>query len=100
MTSSAKTPRLPFDLELVRAVCDILAQTDYPGITGSDIDRLLQGLRISGRESGANKREGLLIALYNAQLIRSGGLFIEFVDRAMSPIRYASGHSRFEELRG
>ena len=32
----------PFTPDFVKGVCDVLSQTDHPGLTGSEIDSLLQ----------------------------------------------------------
>ncbi|NQX34733.1 TIGR02391 family protein [Herbiconiux sp. VKM Ac-2851] len=99
MSTTPPTPKPPYELQLVQAVCDVLGQTEYPGLSGSEIDRLLQGIGLSGRPPGYNKREGLCVVLFNAQL-KNGGLFIRFIHRAMEPVRYAKNHARFEDLRG
>ena len=92
-------PRPPHPVQLVQAVCDVLGQTGAPGLTGSEIDRLLQGQGLPGREGGANKRQGLFLTIYNAQR-SNGGVFIKFVNQAMSPIRFARNPTEFDTLRG
>ncbi len=66
-----KIPSFPPDF--VKGVCDVLAQTDFPGLTGSEIDSLLQMVRVRQRESGGNKRESLYVTLYNIQVRQQAG---------------------------
>lgn len=91
----------PYPEAFVRAVCDVLAQTDSPGLTGSEIDRILAGRGHKAREIGYNKRDGLFQVLYNAQVPdQTGKPVIGFIHSAMDPIRYAKNPARFEALRG
>jgi uncharacterized protein (TIGR02391 family) len=90
----------PFPPDFVKGVCDVLAQTDSPGLTGSEIDALLQMVRVRDRESASNKRESLYITLYNVQVRQEAGNVVgAFVAKAMSPGRYAAQPSRFNDLR-
>lgn len=93
-------PVPPFAPEFVRAVCDVLAQTDTPGLSNSEIDQLLSQLRLGGRDTGLNKRTSLFYALYNAQVPKQTGQpVVRFINAAMAPIRYANARTRFEDLR-
>lgn len=97
-----QTPRKvpPFPPDFVKGVCDVLAQTDFPGLTGSEIDSLLQMVRVREREPGSNKRESLYITLYNVQVRqRAGNVVGGFLAKAMSPARYAAQPGRFNDLR-
>ncbi len=58
---------------MVKGVCDVLAQTDFPGLTGSEIDSLLRMVRVDQRETGANKRESLYVTLHNVQARQQAG---------------------------
>lgn len=99
MTDSRPHP--PYGVEFVRAVCDVLAQTDFPGLTGSEIDKLLASRGLEPRNTGANKRDGLFFVLYNAQVPeQTGRPVVGFLHAAMNPIRYAKDPRRFEALRG
>lgn len=89
-----------YDTELVRAIAYVLAQTDWPGLSGRQIDYLLQMVKADKREAGLNKREGLHIALHNTQVRQhAGNAVVAFVNGAMSPARYVSDARQFEELR-
>ncbi|KAA0085577.1 TIGR02391 family protein [Mycolicibacterium sp. P9-64] len=94
----AKIP--PFAPEFVKGVCDVLAQTDFPGLSGSEIDSLLQMVRVTEREPGGNKRESLYITLYNVQVRQQAGNVVGgFIAKAMSLSRYAAQPARFTDLR-
>jgi hypothetical protein len=93
-------PHPPYDAEFVRAICDVLAQTDPPGLTGSEIDRYLAACRFKRREAGLSKREGLFYVLYNAQIPKqSGGPVVAFINAAIAPVNYTSDPTRFANLR-
>ena len=101
-TASQQKPRKipPFPPDFVKGVCDVLAQTDFPGLTGSEIDSLLQMVRVQHREPGGNKRESLYVTLYNVQVRQQAGNVVGgFISRAMSPGRYAAQPVRFNDLR-
>lgn len=88
-----------FSQEFTEAVCNVLAQTGPPGLTGSEIERLLTSVRLRRLEEGANKRDRLLRTLHNAQVDRkNGSTLIHYLNAAMDPVRYASDRSRFEQL--
>lgn len=90
-----------FDLAVTQAVCDVLAQTDSPGLTGSEIRAALEHARISELESGPNKRTSLRITLHNAQVDRSSGATLAaFVNAAMRPALYVDNPGRWQLLRG
>lgn len=87
-----ETPKIPpFAPDFVKGVCDVLAQTAFPGLSGSEIDSLLQMVRVEEREPGGNKRESLYITLYNVQVRQQAGNVVGgFIAKAMSPSRYAA----------
>lgn len=90
-----------FPDEFTKGICDILAQTGDPGLSGSEIDGLLQMVRVSSREPGANKRDSLFITLHNVQVRQQAGNVVSaFIAKAMSPSRYVRDSKRFDELRG
>lgn len=90
----------PFPPDFVKGVCDVLAQTDFPGLTGSEIDSLLQMVRVRQREPGGNKRESLYVTLYNVQVRQQAGNVVGgFIARAMSPGSYAAQPAWFNDLR-
>lgn len=100
--SGGGKPRLEvWDPAFTKGVCDVLAQTDSPGLTNSEIDVLLAMVRITTREPGANKRDSLYRTLHNTQVRqRAGNVLVAFLTRAMSPARYASNPDRFADLAG
>lgn len=93
-----KPPRPAYSYSLVQAVCDVLGQTDHPGLVGTELDKLLSGLNASPRDKNVNKRTGLLESLYQAQQT-DGQILIAFLTRAMAPQRYVKDPQRFENLR-
>ena len=100
---SQRKPRKipPFSQDLVKGVCDVLAQPDFPGLTGSEIDSLLQMVRVTRREPGGNKRESLYLTLYNIQVRQQAGNVVgAFIAKAMNPARYAALPARFDNLQG
>lgn len=102
MTTTTQRPKKipPFPTEMVKGVCDVLAQTDSPGLTGSEIDTLLRMVRVEAREPAGNKRESLYVTLHNVQARQQAGNIVGgFIARAMSPGRYATQPNRFADLR-
>lgn len=91
----------PWSEANLRAVCNVLAATDSPGLTNPEIDNLLAQLRIQDiHPSPPNKRERLFAALANRQNAdQSSHRLITFVTHAMAPGRHLQNHSRFEALR-
>lgn len=88
-------------MEFINGVSEILAQTDYPGLTNREIDLLLQMVRVNGRPPGLNKRDGLYVALSNKQSAQNmGNCVVAFITKAMSPGRYARDPQRFRQLQG
>lgn len=90
----------PFDPAFIRGVCDVLAQTEAPGLTGSEIDGLLPLVNASPRNKALNKRDGLYTSLLQAQSGQGAGNAVSaFIVKAMSLGRYANTPQRFHELR-
>jgi uncharacterized protein (TIGR02391 family) len=90
-----------FDLQFTEAVCNILARTDYPGLTASELVSALRPAKLDGLDDGSNKRTRLLTTLHNAQVRRgSGNTLVAFINAAMNPTRYVQDHTRFDALRG
>lgn len=89
-----------FPLDFTRNVCDVLAQTDWPGLTGSQIEHLLQEVRVNEFADGSNKRERLTITLNNVQTRQGcGNVLTAFIAKAMSPARHHADPIRLEDLR-
>lgn len=89
-----------FPTAMTEAVCNVLAATDYPALSTTELERALgpTGLEL---EEGPNKRTRLLITLNNAQMMQgAGNVLIVFINAAMHPSRYVSEPSRFNQLQG
>ena len=99
MPESTKPPVPVFDQQLTEAVCNILAATEPPGLTKSELVSALRPAKLD-LEDGPNKRTALLITLHNGQVRRRrGDTLIVFVNSAMNPSRYVGDHGRFDLLR-
>lgn len=93
-------PTPVFDLAVTQAVCDVLAQTHSPGLSGSELRAALEHVRLSELPEGPNKRTSLRIVLHNAQVRRgSGATLIAFVNASMRPALYVQDHARWNALR-
>lgn len=90
-----------FDLQLTEAVCNVIAQTNYPGLSVSELESALRPAKLQQLDDGPNKRTRLLTTLHNTQVRRSSGsTLVAFLNAAMNPTRYTKDPSRFEQLRG
>lgn len=77
----------------------VLAETEWPGLKGPEIGRLLESLRIEDPWPSATKRKRLSAALWNRQVLdRSSHRLFTFVVHAMAPSRYIGDPGRFEAL--
>jgi hypothetical protein len=85
---------------VVEGVADVLASTGWPGLTNSEITKLLAMLGIVDVECASNKRTRLWAALHNQQL-RDGASngVIRFITEAMAPGRHLQDQPRFDALR-
>jgi uncharacterized protein (TIGR02391 family) len=84
---------------VIQAVADVLASTDWPGLSNTEITRLLGMLRIADVEA-SNKRARLWGALLNQQhRDRASNCIIRFIAEAMAPGRFLQDQRRFEALR-
>ncbi len=89
-----------FPTAMTEAVCNVLAATDYPALSTSELERVLAPTKLE-LEEGPNKRTRLLITLNNAQVTqRAGNVLIVFMNAAMHPSRYVSDPGRFAQLQG
>lgn len=86
------------DIQLQR-ICDVLADTSS-GLTGSEIGKLLSDLAIADLLPAMTKRHRLYEALRGRQQQdRCGNLIVEFIHRAMDPVRYTGNSSYYETKR-
>jgi Protein of unknown function (Hypoth_ymh) len=89
-----------FDPQLTEAVCNVLGQTDPPGLTGAEIWSLLQIVKVPEMEPAGNKRTSLFVTLQNVQIRQGcGNVLGGFIARAMSPARYVDNQRRWQQLR-
>lgn len=85
----------PFSLAFITAISNVLAQTESPGLTGSEIRAALQRTNVSEPEPGNNKRESLRITLNNVQARnKAGNVVVRFITEAMDPTLYAQPDQR------
>ncbi len=80
MTQKPKTPVFP--TAMTEAVADVLAQTEFPGLSTSKLEGLLPGAKLSELDPGPNKRTRLLTTLNNAQIHRGSGATLAGADPA------------------
>lgn len=93
-------PQPQFQPAFTEGISNVLAQTEYPGLSGSELRRVL---RIQNLELavGPNKRESLFLTLHNRQVAAgTGGSVVKFINSAMDPSRYVKDEKRFEVLQG
>jgi len=84
----------------VEAVCKVLADTGWPGLTGAEIGKLLAMLGIADVSPSASKRDRLWAALMTKQQAnQAGNCIIRFIAEAMAPGRFLQDPSRFDALR-
>jgi uncharacterized protein (TIGR02391 family) len=89
----------PWSSDVIQAVADVLASTDWPGLSNTEITRLLGMLGIADVEA-SNKRTRLWGALLNQQhRDRASNCIIRFIAEAMAPGRFLQDERRFEALR-
>lgn len=87
-----------FDPQITRVVADVIGQTEYPGLSGSNIERRLQLIKIAYEPTG-NKRDRLYRTLYNVQIRQDcGNALGGFVARALSPSQHTEDPERFYQL--
>jgi uncharacterized protein (TIGR02391 family) len=88
-----------FEEAVLREICTILADTNT-GLTGTEIGRLLQGLRIEDVSPGITKRDRLFDALSSRQSDdKSGNNVVAFIHAAMKPVRWIKAPALFQDKR-
>lgn len=95
MTQSTSFPQR----STIRNIANVLASTESPGLTGSQIDQLLQDIEAPPRGAGS-KREGLFDALTDTVTPETAAQRTrDFIAVAMSPARYTNDRQCWEDLR-
>ncbi len=85
----------PFNAQHLEAACRILADTER-GLTGPQIERLLQEIEIADVSPGITKWKRLFNALAQAQNQHQiGNHLIMLINRAMNPVNYARDPGTF-----
>src|SRR6185503_18434453 len=86
----------PFNSQHLEAACKVLGDTDR-GLTGPQIERLLQEIRVTDVSPGITKWKRLFNALSAAQNKHQvGNHLIMFINRAMDPVSYARDKVAFD----
>jgi uncharacterized protein (TIGR02391 family) len=85
-----------FSSQHLEAACQVLADTQR-GLTGSQIERLLQEIKIEDVSPNFTKWKRLFNALVGAQnKYQVGNHLIMFINRAMNPVSYARDKTSFD----
>lgn len=89
------TPITPFNSQHLEAVCRVLADTER-GLTGTQIERLLQEIGVIDVSPNMTKWKRLFNALAEAQYKHEvGNHLIMLINRAMDPVNYARDSGAF-----
>ncbi|MFN7040117.1 MAG: TIGR02391 family protein [Acidovorax temperans] len=88
--------RIPvFSSQQLEAACRVLADTER-GLSGTQIERLLQEIEVADTSPGTTKWKRLFNALAEAQNEHQmGNYLIMFINRAMNPVNYARDPGAF-----
>ncbi len=85
----------PFSSQHLEAACRVLADTER-GLSGTQIERLLQEIAIADTSPGMTKWKRLFNALAGAQNQHQvGNHLIMLINRAMNPVSYARDRATF-----
>ena len=85
----------PFSSQHLEAACRVLADTER-GLSGSQIERLLQEIKVSDMTPDMTKWKRLFNALVGVQnQHQMGNYLIMFINRAMNPVNYARDPGTF-----
>ena len=85
-----------FDSQHLEAACKVLADTQH-GLTGAQIERLLQEIKVEDTSPEITKWKRLFNALAGAQNKHQvGNHLIMFINRAMNPVSYARDKDAFD----
>lgn len=89
------TPIAPFNSQHLEAACRVLADTER-GLTGTQIERLLQEINVVDTSPGMTKWKRLFNALAAAQNKHHiGNHLVMLINRAMNPVSYARNAEAF-----
>lgn len=89
----------PFDLGFITGISNILAKTNYPGLTNKEIEETFARCKVLSIESGANKRESIKNTLDSTQNQNNAGdILIKFITEAMNPCLYTKNVERWKKL--
>lgn len=85
----------PFSSQHLEAACRVLADTER-GLSGTQIERLLQEIEVADTSPGMTKWKRLFNALAGVQNQHQvGNHLILFINRAMNPVNYARDPAAF-----
>lgn len=88
-----------FEPRMIEAISEVLAATDHPGLTGSELEVALQGIGLPLDPAGSSKRARLALTLTRAQHRDGcGNPVVRFLTDAMDPSRYVRDPQRFHQL--
>ncbi|MFJ0301947.1 TIGR02391 family protein [Acinetobacter baumannii] len=86
----------PFNSQHLEAICRVLADTER-GLTGTQIERLLQEIKVVDCSPGMTKWKRLFNALAGAQnQYQVGNHLIMFINRTMDPVSYTRDIATFK----
>ena len=95
----ALTRKPPWSEGVIDSLSAVLASTEWPGLKGWEIARLLENVRIQDPFPTETKRHRLSAALVNRQVAdQSSHRLLTFVVTALDPARYIADPGRFEAL--
>jgi len=95
----AASRKPPWSEGVIDSLSAVLASTEWPGLKGGEIGRLLEVVRIRDPLPQDTKRHRLSAALVNRQVDdQSSHRLLTFVVAALDPSRYISDPGRFEAL--
>ena len=95
----APTRRRPWSEGVIDSLSAVLASTEWPGLKGWEIARLLESVRVQDPFPTGTKRHRLSAALVNRQVAdQSSHRLLTFVVTALDPARYIADPGRFEAL--
>jgi len=96
----APTPQPPWTPAVIESVADVLAATEWPGLSGGQIGQLLAQVRIDDPYPSITKRKRVAAALQNRQAHDGhSNRLVTFLTSAMDPGRFVRDPAAFDALR-